>query len=467
MDLRRVAAADLAAQVQAKDVSARELVAHSLAQIERLDGQINAFSAVDGERAMADAAAIDARIATGDQVGPLAGLPLAVKDLENAAGFVTTFGSAVHVSDPPARTDSVLVARLKAAGCVVVGKTNTPEHGYTAITDNPTFGATRNPWSPEHSPGGSSGGSAAALAAGMVSFATGSDGGGSIRIPSALCGLSGMKLSQGRIPLADEAPPGSGILGVRGPMARTIRDVALAVDACAGPHPNDVFSFPAHPDPWYPQLAEPGIPERVAFSLDLGFASVDGEVADIVRSALTRLGDAGTEVVEIAPVFDRDPTASWFRLWCAARARKQGHLRGTPDWELIDPNLRDLIEYGLTVSGVALIEAIDQSHVLNRRLEEVAFSQASVLVCPTVAGQAPLLGSQGTVDGIETQSWVAFTPFVNVSRNPAGTVNVGFTKAGLPVGLQVIGRQREDLAVLRTLAAVEDLMEIDRLAPIG
>lgn len=467
MDFRTIAVADLAAQVQAKEVAAREVVAHSLAQIERFDGELNAFTAVDGEQALAAAAEIDERIVRGDAVGPLAGIPLGVKDLEHAAGFVTTYGSGVHKTDPPAEADSVLVGRLKAAGCVVVGKTNTPEHGYTAITDNPTFGPTRNPWSTEHSPGGSSGGSAAAIAAGMVPLATGSDGGGSIRIPSAICGLSGIKLSQGRIALGDTHPPGSGILGVRGPMARTIRDVTVAVDASVGSHPLDVFSFPGRHDPWFPQLAEPVVPERVAFSLDLGFSPVDREVAEVIKQAVERLAAAGTEVVEIPSVFDRDPAGTWFRLWCVARARTQAHLLDTPEWELIDPNLRDLIDYGLSVSGVALQEAIDQSHRFNQRLEEVAFSQAPLLLCPTIAGQTPRIGGQGTIDGVESQGWVAFTPFVNVSRNPAGTVNVGFTPGGFPVGLQVIGRQREDLSVLQAVTAIEDLMAIDRLAPIG
>jgi aspartyl-tRNA(Asn)/glutamyl-tRNA(Gln) amidotransferase subunit A len=467
MDLRLVTAAELATQVQAKDLSARELVSHALDQIDRLNPEINAFCAVDAERAMADAAAIDQRVVEGEQVGPLAGVPLAVKDLEHAAGFVTTYGSALHVDDAPATADSVLVARLKAAGCVVVGKTNTPEHGFAGITDNPTFGPTRNPWSLDHNAGGSSGGSAAALAAGMVSLATGTDAGGSIRIPSALCGISGIKLSQGRIAQGGAQPPGSTVLGVRGPMARRISDVAMAVDACAGPDPTDIYAFPGLHDPWHPQLADLAPPPVVAYSIDLGFAAVDTEVAAVVEAAVSALADAGTEVVEIPAVFDEDPVLAWFQLWCATRARTQGHHRGTPQWELIDPALRQLIEYGLTLSAVDLVHALDAGHLLNHRLETVAFSSAPVLLCPTVAGQAPLGGGQGTVDGIETQSWVSFTPFVNLTRNPAGTVNVGFTSSGMPVGLQVIGRQRGDLDVLRTVAFVEDLMAIDRVAPVG
>lgn len=467
MDLRNTSVAELATQVQAKELSARELITHSLAEIERLNPQLNAFCAVDGERALADAAAIDERIVSGEQVGPLAGIPLAVKDLEHAIGFVTTHGSALHTDDRPAEVDSVHVARLKAAGCVVIGKTNTPEHGHKGVTDNVPFGPTKNPWNTDHNPGGSSGGSAAALASGMVPLATGTDAGGSIRIPSSLCGLSGIKLSQGRIPQGGATPPGSTVLGVRGPMALRIRDVAMAIDVSVGPDPNDVFAFPGLHDPWWPQLESVDPPPVVAYSKDMGFAAVDREVAAAFEAALRVLADAGTEVIEAPSVFDTDPVMSWFQLWCASRARTQGHLRDTPDWERIDPGLRRMIEYGLELSAVDVVRALDACHELNLRLESTAFDAAPILLCPTLAGQAPLTGHDGTVNGVETPSWVSFTPFVNLTRNPAGTVNVGFTEAGLPIGMQVIGRQRQDLDVLRTVAFVEDLMAFDRLAPSG
>src|SRR5690606_34540672 len=217
---RHVTVADLAEQVSSRKVSARELVQASLDRIERLDGEVGAFVAVDGDAALAEAAGIDDRVARGDDVGPLAGIPLAVKDLDDATGFTTSRGSVAFADDPPADADSPLVERLRAAGCVIVGKTNTPELGWKADTVNEAFGGTRNPWALDRSAGGSSGGSAAALAAGMVPLATGTDGGGSIRIPSAATGLSGMKCSPGRI-------PGTGWLGLStsGPMARRIRDV--------------------------------------------------------------------------------------------------------------------------------------------------------------------------------------------------------------------------------------------------
>ena len=214
MDFRETTVADLAARVRDGEVGSRELVQAALDRIEALNPQVNAFVAVDAEAALRDAAAIDELVAAGEDPGPLAGVPIGVKDLEDATGFVTTMGSATRADGPPAAVDSILVARLRAAGCVVVGKTNTPEFGWKGDTENPTFGATRNPWELGHSAGGSSGGTAAALAAGMVPLATGSDGGGSIRIPAAVCGLSGFKPSLGRVAVdrkGPEAPHHGGI----------------------------------------------------------------------------------------------------------------------------------------------------------------------------------------------------------------------------------------------------------------
>src|SRR5579862_1303037 len=201
-------------------MTAREVVSHALARIEAQNADLNAFVAVDGDAALEAADAVDAKVRAGRDPGPLAGIPIGVKDLEDARGFVTTKGSAVFADHAPATQDSVLVQRLKAAGCVVVGKTNTPELGWKADTDNVIFGATRNPWNLDHSPGGSSGGSAAALAAGLVPLATGSDGGGSIRIPSSCCGMSGVKASLGRVPSGGHPDRSWHDLSTAGPMAR-------------------------------------------------------------------------------------------------------------------------------------------------------------------------------------------------------------------------------------------------------
>lgn len=466
MDFRKTSIRELARQVRTKKISATEVVQHALSQIEALDTKINAFNQTNADAALADAKALDTRIVAGDDVGPLAGVPLGVKDLENAVGYVTTFGSARHVNDPVATSDSVLVSRLKAAGCVVVGKTNTPEFAYKGVTDSPTFGHTANPWNLERSPGGSSGGSAAALAAGMVPLATGSDGGGSIRIPSSLCGLSGLKPSQGWVPMGGARSSTTGILSVKGPMTRTTADAALAFDACIGPEPTDIFSFPAQQDSWLERLERSQVPQRVAYSPTLGYATVDAEVAASVDAAVRALEAAGTEVVEVPVVFDQDPILAWIHIWTSSMARVLGDVKDTPLWDKIDAGLREQVEMGMRLSAVQYAEAVAACHDINLALER-AFEAAPLLICPTLAGHAPALGAQGTVDGVETPTWVSFTPFLNLSRNPAGSVCSGFTRDGMPIGLQVIGRQRDDVRVLGAMAAVESVLGIERVAAIA
>ena len=279
IDFRSTSLDELARSVRAKEISARELTEAALDRIERLNPVYNAFVAVDGERALHAAAGIDERIVAGDDPGPLAGIPLGVKDLQNAIGFRTTHGSALHADDPPAFFDDPFVARMRAAGCVVVGKTNTPEFGWMGNTTNAVFGPSLNPFDTSRGPGGSSGGASAALAAGMVPLATGSDGGGSIRIPSACCGLSGMKPSLGRVPGGGPNPPGWLDLSTNGPMARRIADVARALDVAVGPDPTDLRALPRPEASWLAALDEPHVPARVAYAPTLGYATVDAEVA--------------------------------------------------------------------------------------------------------------------------------------------------------------------------------------------
>ncbi len=479
MDFLTTGVAELAGLVRSGKVGARELVELALERIETLNPALNAFVALDPEASLVEAARVDEIVATGGDPGPLAGIPLGVKDLEDAAGFPTSFGSALNAGAPPARRDSAMVARLRAAGCVVVGKTNTPEYGHKGTTDNPLFGTTRNPWNTAYTPGGSSGGSAAALAAGMVPLATGSDGGGSIRIPSALCGLSGIKTTQGWVPVGGTRPPGSGVLTVVGPMARRIEDVALALEVCSGPDPTDIFSFPASLNGLAAEAAvasaERRLPSRVGWSPGLGYGRLDRTVERQTLGFIDRLAAAGVEIVEIPDVFDHDPVAEWFPYWAALRYRTQGHLIGTVEWELVDPSLRFQIEYGRdNVSARDVVAALDAAHMLNLRLEEV-LTEAGVeqLLTPVAAGVPPLIGAEGTIDGEQTPGWVQFTYPFNLSRNPVGTVPVGWLEGtspdegetvidgspGVPLGVQVVGRQRGDAGVVAVVAALETLDE--------
>lgn len=466
MDFRNTTVFDLSEEVRTKKISAREVTQATLDNIARLNKELNAFCSIDPEDALKQADQLDASIAKGENPGPLAGIPLGVKDLEDARGFVTTYGSRLHVEDEPAVEDSILVARLREAGCIVIGKTNTPEFGFKGMTDNIPFGASRNPWNRERTPGGSSGGSAAALASGMIPLATGSDGGGSIRIPASLCGFSAIKTTQGRVPNGGPNPPGSGILSVKGPMALRTKDTAYVLDVCVGDHGSDIFALPRSDHDWYPQLDALNPPGKVIWSPSMGFANVDREILAVCEKAIRKIADSGVNIIENDAIWDEDPVIYWMPIWAASRARAQGDLKGTDSWDLIDADLRRQIEMGLTrVSGADYAKAIDGCHTLNFQLQ-AAFESAPFILTPTTCGQTPKLEGGGFVNGEETPSWVAFTYGINMTRNPAGTVCAGLTEDGMPVGLQVIGPQRQDVSVLRGMAYLEEVIGFDQQAMI-
>jgi aspartyl-tRNA(Asn)/glutamyl-tRNA(Gln) amidotransferase subunit A len=468
MDFRHTTVADLAAEVSSRSLSAREVVTAALERIDALDGDVGAFVAVDGDAAVAEAESVDARLAAGEDVGPLAGVPLAVKDLEDAAGFTTARGSAAFAGDPPATQDSALVERLRAAGCIVVGKTNTPELGWTADTYNPTFGATGNPWALDRSPGGSSGGSAAALAAGMVPLATGSDGGGSIRIPAAATGLTGLKPSLGRVPGSGAAPPDWPGLSTRGPMVRQARDLALVLDAVVGPEQADLTSLPLPESSWSRSLVDLHPPRCVAWSPTLGYGRTDGEVLAVCEAAVERLAGMGTEIVPVDDVFDADPVGDWLAMVGVFSLRVLEPVRADPEaWAQVTPGLAEIVEFAESgVSALRLVQSLDACHRLNARLVEL-FHRVSLLLTPTMAGQLPPSEGQGTIDGEPDVNWVRYTYPFNMTRSPAGTVCAGFTADGLPVGLQVVGPQHADVAVLRALTLLEDVLALDPVAPFG
>jgi aspartyl-tRNA(Asn)/glutamyl-tRNA(Gln) amidotransferase subunit A len=467
MDFRTDSVVELAGQVRSGTLAARELVDHALERIAATNPVVNAFVAVDEERARAAADAVDAAVAAGQDPGPLAGIPLAVKDLEDAAGYVTSKGSAHFAKGPAATADSALVARLVAAGCVVVGKTNTPELGWKSLTDNLTFGTTRNPWNLDHTPGGSSGGSAAALAAGMVPLATGSDGGGSIRIPASCCGLSGMKTSLGRVPSGGGAPPDWQHLSTKGPMARRLADVVAALDVVVGPDPTDLRSLPKPEASWRAALEDPKPPLKVAWSPTLGYARVDAEVLELCRRAVEVLEGLGAEIVEIDSVFDEDPIDRWLTLAGSYNLRTYAGIRDTPEWEEVDPILRMVIDGAAAIPALDVVQAEDACHHLNLKLVEL-FRDVRLLVTPTIAAVPPplALGGAGVIDGVEDFNWVRMTYGFNMTRSPAASVCVGLSSVGVPVGLQLIGPQHGDLVVLRSAAALEEALGFDAVAPL-
>ena len=325
---------------------------------------------------------------------------------------------------------------------------------------------TRNPWNLDHTPGGSSGGSAAAIAAGMVPLATGSDGGGSIRIPSSACGLSGMKASLGRVPNGGREAPGWLELSSKGPMARSIFDVAAALEVVVGPEPTDLASLPKPEASFLDAVTDPHLPSTIGWSPDLGFAEVDAEVLAKCERALGVLVDAGIEVVEVPNLFEGDCVEDWLTIVCTCLARSMEHHADHDRGLEVDPVLRLMVENGRTTSGIDVVRALDAQHQLNLRLVE-HFHAVRLILTPTTAGVAPpvALGGLGLINGAEAQNWVQFTYAFNMTRSPAATVPVGLSATGVPIGMQIVGPQHADLAVLRAAAAVEQLLGFDAVAP--
>ena len=463
MDFRTISIRQLANQIRTGQVTAHDVVSHSLARIDELNGTLNAFVAVDAEHALAEADEIDAAQIAGEDLGPLAGIPIGVKDLEDARGFVTTFGSALHVQDAPATDDSILVDRLRNAGCIVIGKTNTPEHGWKGDTTNTTFGSTTNPWKAGRSAGGSSGGSASAVASGMVPLATASDGGGSIRIPAALCGLPGFKPSMGRIPMGGPQPPAWPDLSVKGVLARSVRDTTFVLDTVVAPDPSDLCSLPMPEQSWLDGLADLRLPHRVVWSPTLGYAPLDDEIRRCCEAAIDTIEAAGVEVVHVDDVFEQDPVGSFLALSGTANLRTMSAHRDRPEWDLVDPELRGVLEFSALLTVEEFLGHRDVGHFLNLRLIDL-FHTGSFLLTPTVAGQTGPAGGVGTINGEDDANWVRYTYPFNLTRSPAGTIPIGLTSDGMPVGLQIVGPQRADMAVLRVMAAFEDLFALDLVA---
>ncbi len=448
-------AAELARRVRAQEISAVEAVEAALARIEAVNPRVNAFVCLRAEAALDEARRLDAELARPGAWRPLAGVPLGVKDLEDVAGLPTTYGS-VPFRNNIARCDSVQVERLRAAGAIVVGKTNTPEFGYTALTKNLLFGVTRNPWNLERTPGGSSGGSAAAVASGMVPLATASDGGGSIRIPACYTGTFGLKPNYGRIPKGPVAMFHWTDTSVLGPIARSVRDAALYLDATAGAHPADPDSLP-HPGYSYAERIEQ-LPAglRIAYSPDFGYARVQRDVLREVEAAVAvfrdfaqvelwegKLPDLGLEwaLIAGAEVYAEiheqieEHRGQWGRSFLAGLERTRG----------------------LTAADFGRVQRARVQ--LNEVLWKL-FDRFDLLLSPTLPTEAfPAGGPFPTeVDGAPIPTplgAIAFTYPFNLSGHPAASVRAGFTDSGLPCGLQIVApRHREDL-VLQVAYAYE------------
>ncbi len=452
--------AELAAAVRARRVSSEELVGQAFERIDRLNAPLSAVVALRAEEAPGEARALDARIAAGEDPGPLAGLPLLVKDNTDVAGMRTVNGSRLLEGSPAAPRDEIVVERLRAAGAIVVGKTNVPEYSFQGFTDNEVFGPTGNPWGPTWSPGGSSGGSGAALAAGMVPLATGTDGGGSVRIPAAFCGLAGLKPTNG---LVGRRPTPSWLdLTTQGPLGSSVEDVHLLLDVMRGPVAGDPTALPS----WSPGGAD--VTRVIASPRTWDWGPLSEEMAMLYAAAIGRLErDLGIPVEEVEPstIFRTgNPGEDWFTTVAAEELAYIGREVVQANLANLSPPFRFAMEAALELTLDDYLGPRQRRFGYVREMDELLGDDA-VFVCPTLGhigwlADGTLPGTDGPAEGDGYNVGEA-----NLTGHPALSVPAGVASNGIPFGLQITGPRWRDDLVLGVGAAWERANPWPAVAP--
>jgi Asp-tRNA(Asn)/Glu-tRNA(Gln) amidotransferase A subunit family amidase len=468
-ELTFLPAVAMARQVRDRKISPGELVEAHLAQIEKLNPRLNAFVEVDAERARRQARDAEIAVINGETIGPLHGIPVSIKSSISVAGMRCEAGTRLRAGFVAAQ-DAPLVARLKSAGAIVLGTTNTPELLMAWETDNLLYGRTNNPWDLERTPGGSSGGEAAAIAAGMSAGGVGSDGGGSIRVPAHFTGICGLKPTPGRIPATGHFPVPAGpfaLLGVVGPMARTIADLKVLFEVMQGPDDGDTCAVPV-------PLRWPGDEEvkslRIGYFEDDGRTPVTPETREAVRTAAEALRGAGFEVEPFQPAGLEEARQLWHKFFVVA-----GGMLLRPmfkGWEQdLSPILKQFLEWSAaepTHTGRTLLDAWVRRDAARAQF----FAQMRrypILLCPVAAIPALRHGERSwQVEGKTVQyldAW-SYTEFFNLLGNPAAVVPVSNSHEGLPIGVQIIGRPWEEEKVLAVAAALEKECGAWKIPPI-
>jgi len=451
----------LAELIRRRALSPVEITRTVLERIERINPHLGAYVAVHAERALGEARAAERAVMTGAPLGPLHGVPISIKDNLWTAGERVSYGSRL-LSDFVAPEDAPSVGRLRAAGAILVGRTNLPEFAWRGSTDNRLFGESRNPWDLSKTPGGSTGGGAAAVAAGLAPLALGSDGAGSIRIPAAFCGLVGFKPTFGRVPMYPAAG-GNELVAHVCPLARTVRDAALMMNAIARHDPRDAFALPDDGVDYLAACDDPlagdrgRAPLRIAWSPHLGFAPVEPETREIGEAAARAFTELGLSIEEANPDLG-DPSTILQTLYGGAQAGSHA-ARSAEQKAQMDPELVAYAEASSRLSVVDYLKAVSARQALVDSLRRF-FERFDLLLTPTLCLPAFPLGMVGPAEvagrKVTHLGWSLCYPF-NYSGQPAVSVPAGFTAGGLPVGLQIIGRRLEDALVLRAAAAFETL----------
>jgi Asp-tRNA(Asn)/Glu-tRNA(Gln) amidotransferase A subunit family amidase len=459
-DLCYTPATELGALYRAKKLSPVEVTDAVLARIERLNPGLNAYLTVTADHARDLARASEARFTRGGPIGPLDGIPYSLKDLEPTAGIRTTYGSRFFEQNVPAE-DGALAARLRASGGILLGKTNTPHFGYKDMCDNLIGPPCKNPWNLARTSGASSGGAGSAVGAGLGPVAHGSDGSGSIRIPSALCGIFGMKPSLGRVPYW----PSADLWNTRshnGPMTRTVRDGALLLQVMAGPDHRDPLSIDAPPADYLRACEGDLRGIRVGWSRDLGFATVDPEVGDIAERAARRFAELGCEVEEAKLDWGNPYDFHRIIYSTSVAARNYDRALARPDW--FEPTLLRMILDGAQVSAIQFMRAqlertqfAEKVRATFERYQLLFTPQMPVAAWPADPGPFEGLTDLGGKPAHSIFDRVPFMYPFNLTGYPAANLPCGFTREKLPVGLQIVGRWHREVDVFRGAACFEAL----------
>ena len=463
-----LSATEMAAAVKKKKLSPVEIVDALLARIEKVNPKVNAYCTVVPEMAREAAKKAETKVMRGEKVGPLHGVPVSIKDLTITAGIRTTWGSKIYEHFVP-EEDALSVQRLKAAGAIIMGKTNTPEFGAGANTYNAIFGATRNPWKLSYTCGGSSGGSAVALACGLGPLATGSDLGGSLRIPASFCGVVGFRTSAGLVPIYPSMA-GWDTLAVEGPMARTVGDTALMLSVMAGQDDRSPISFPVDAGQFLAAVKRPKIQGlRVAWSPDLKISPCEHEVEKVAAAAARRFEVLGCTVEQGEPDF-----GGVQQIIHVTRALRMVtlHAEKLEKWrDQMNPNLVWNIEQGFPLTVKQIGEADKERTALYHRVRQF-FEKYDLLLTPTVAvppfPQEMIYPKEINGKPMKNyQEWLYLTYAITITGLPVISVPCGFTSEGLPVGLQIVGRRLAEATVLKAAAAFEAIAPWkDRRPPV-
>jgi len=456
-DICFMSACEMAEKIKTQELTSVEITEAIIERIEKINPIINAYCTTTFDLAREMAKKADDAVKKGEKLGLLNGIPTSIKDLGMVKGVRTTFGSKIHEDFIP-EEDAIYVKRLRDAGCVILGKTNTPEFGFKGVTDNLIFGVTKNPWKLDRTTGGSSGGAGAAVASGLGPLAQGSDGGGSIRHPSCFCGLYGIKPSFGRVPIYPRLKLMAQTLSVVGPIVRYVKDAALMLDVMKGPFEGDRYTLPKDNVNYIESIENKPDKLKIGYTLDLGIIkAIDPEVKKKFLDAVQKFEKLDWSV-EKSSIRLKNADSVFGVLWTTGFANMLSPL--LKQWrDKIDPGLVEIVEEGLKHNALDIQMAGVQRE---RFYESVSkqFQKYDILITPTLACTAFGLGKRAPeeIDGIPIsyRHWFLTYPF-NLTGHPAATIPCGWSSEDLPIGMQIVGRRFDELSVFQVSKAFEEI----------